>query len=137
MGAPPQRHHGNVNGLPKRRIVVKQAYEPRGPHDGTRVLVDRLWPRGLPKRRASWDQWLKDLAPSTELRRWYGHDPERFTEFTRRYRGELRRAAARDALASLARGRGTLTLLTATHDLEHSEAAVLAARLRRSGRVNR
>jgi uncharacterized protein YeaO (DUF488 family) len=123
--------------MPEPRIVVKQAYEPREPRDGIRALVDRLAPRGLPKRKASWDQWLKILAPSTELRRWYGHDPERFPDCTRRYRGELRRAVARDARASLARGRGTLTLLTATRDLQHSEAAVLAARLQRSASVKR
>lgn len=80
---------------------------------------------------------MKELAPSTELRRWYAHDLARFAEFARRYRAELRRTTARGALASLAPMRGALTLLTATRDVEHSEAAVLAARLRRTGRTPR
>lgn len=106
--------------------MVKHVYEPRASADGRRLLVDRLWPRGLSKERASWDAWRKDLAPSTELRRWYGHDPKRFAEFRRRYTGELRAPGARAALREIVRQRGRITLLTATHDLEHSGAAVLA-----------
>ncbi len=117
-----------------RRIAVKQVYAPRQAGDGRRVLVDRLWPRGVSKAKASWDAWQKELAPSTELRQWYGHDPARFVEFKSRYRGELRRVEARAALAALERGRGPLTLLTATPDTAHSEAAVLAARLQRSAK---
>lgn len=92
-----------------------------------RILVDRLWPRGVSKSDAAWDEWLKDVAPSAELRRWYDHDPARFLEFARRYRAELRRspaATAIDRLAELARS-DAVTLLTATRDVEHSGARVL------------
>ena len=113
-------------------IRVRRAYDDPSPTDGTRVLVDRIWPRGLAKHRASIDEWLKAVAPSTELRRWYAHDASRFEEFRRRYRAELaepeRQAAVRH-LRELARS-GPLTLLTATRDLEHSQAAVLAGHLR-------
>jgi len=90
------------------------------------VLVDRLWPRGLAKADADFDDWIKSVAPSTELRRWYAHDPTRFAEFSTRYRDEL--ATAGEDLASLRRAakRGRLTLLTATKDLDTSHAAVLA-----------
>jgi len=103
-------------------------YEEPGTADGTRVLVDRLWPRGLAKEAARIDEWCKDVAPSTDLRRWYGHDPERFAEFTRRYRAELHEPEPAAALAHLRElaGDGPLTLLTATKDAAHSQAAVLA-----------
>jgi uncharacterized protein YeaO (DUF488 family) len=100
---------------------------------GYRVLVDRLWPRGINKELAALDEWLKDAAPSTELRRWYGHDVERFEEFTRRYRAELQEGAASvavDHLIDLSRTE-KLTLLTATRDLEHSGAVVLQQELTR------
>jgi uncharacterized protein YeaO (DUF488 family) len=104
-------------------------YEGRTDQDGVRVLVDRLWPRGLTKARAQLDEWRKDLAPTTELRRWYAHDPERFAEFARRYRVELASGAQAEALAELAdlvaTGQ-TVTLLTAVRDPSTSEAAVLA-----------
>jgi uncharacterized protein YeaO (DUF488 family) len=92
------------------------------------VLVDRLWPRGLTKEKADLDEWVKDVAPSTELRRWYGHDPARFEEFRRRYERELDGPAQAAALAGLREtaGKQTVTLLTATKDIDHSEAAVLA-----------
>jgi uncharacterized protein YeaO (DUF488 family) len=96
------------------------------------VLVDRVWPRGLTKAAVHLDEWVKDIAPSTPLRRWYGHRPERFAEFRNRYLTELRDArpaAALDRLRELART-GTVTLLTATRDVEHSQAAVLRALLR-------
>ena len=96
------------------------------------VLVDRVWPRGLTKDKARLDQWFKQVAPSTELRRWYSHDPERFEQFGRRYREELKdagRAQALKQLRELAK-RGTLTLLTATKHAEISEAAVLADLIR-------
>ncbi len=96
------------------------------------MLVDRVWPRGLTKDAAHLDEWLKDVAPSTELRKWYGHDPDRFAEFRRRYDAELAepaRKAALERLRELARS-GPLTLLTATKDLDHSQAAVLADHLR-------
>jgi uncharacterized protein YeaO (DUF488 family) len=91
------------------------------------VLVDRLWPRGVAKTDAPFDEWCKDVAPSTELRRWYGHDPARFAEFRRRYRAELKepeRAAALEYLRSLDAA-GDLVLVTATKDVEHSAAEVL------------
>jgi len=110
------------------QVAIKRAYEPPTRGDGVRILVDRLWPRGLRKDDASFDQWRKDLAPSTELRQFYGHRPERFAEFTQRYRVELRRneaAAAVSEMIELNRRR-PVTFLTASRDLEHSEAAVLA-----------
>lgn len=113
-------------------IKVRRVQEPPEPDDGARVLVDRLWPRGLSRDRAALDEWCKQVAPSSELRRWYGHDPERWDEFGRRYREELGRpeqAEALDHLRALAR-RGPLTLLTASRRADISNAAVLAALLR-------
>jgi uncharacterized protein YeaO (DUF488 family) len=110
------------------KVRVRRVYDEPTPGDGTRVLVDRVWPRGLTKDRASLDEWCKQAAPSTELRKWYSHDPGRFEEFGRRYRRELddpERAQALAHLRELAEGR-TLTLLTATRRPEISEAAVLA-----------
>ncbi len=101
---------------------------------GYRVLVDRLWPRGISKEDADFDEWCKDVAPSTELRRWYGHAPERFDAFVRRYRDELKHPPASDALAHLrdiARRR-RLVLLTATRDVDHSAARVLRDIMRSS-----
>ncbi|RSN68091.1 MULTISPECIES: DUF488 domain-containing protein [Actinomadura] len=115
-----------------REVRVRRIYEPAAEEDGKRVLVDRVWPRGLSKDEARLDAWAKDVAPSTELRKWYGHEPDRFPEFERRYRAELdepERAEALDRIRDLA-GRGTVTLLTATKDAERSQAAVLAALLR-------
>ena len=114
------------------KVQVRRAYEDLAQSDGTRVLVDRIWPRGLTKARAALDEWCKEIAPSTELRKWYGHDPERFGEFSRRYQAELaepERAGALAHLRELAWGRG-VTLLTATRRPEISEAAVLARLLR-------
>lgn len=111
-------------------VRVARVYDPPGPDDGARVLVDRLWPRGLSKANAALDEWCKQVAPSDELRRWYGHDPDLFAEFRRRYLAELddpERAAALETL----RGRGRLTLLTATKDVPISHAAVLADLLTR------
>ena len=115
-----------------RNVQVRRVYDDPAPGDGTRVLVDRLWPRGLTKEKASLDEWCKQIAPSTELRTWYGHDPERFAEFTRRYREELtepERAKALGHLRGLAQTT-TLTLLTASKAADISEAAVLAGLLR-------
>jgi len=100
---------------------------------GTRVLVDRVWPRGISKDAAHLDEWLKDVAPSTDLRRWYGHEPGRFAEFRRRYEAELAEPPAAEALARLREmaHEGTLILLTATKDVEHSQAAVLAELLKK------
>ena len=116
-------------GMPS--IRIRRPYADPDPADGMRILVDRLWPRGLAKGAAAIDEWLKAVAPSTELRRWYGHVPERFAEFQRRYQDELRqpeRAQALQHLRQLARS-GTITLLTASRDVEHSQAAALAHRL--------
>jgi uncharacterized protein YeaO (DUF488 family) len=112
-------------------VRVRRIYEQPSPDDGVRLLVDRLWPRGLSKDAAHIDEWVKDVAPSDDLRRWYGHEPERFAEFRRRYVAELREPERAEALARLAEAasRGTVTLLTATKDAEHSQAAVLAEQL--------
>lgn len=115
-------------------VRVRRVREEPSTEDRTRVLVDRLWPRGLAKADAVYDEWLRDAAPSTELRRWFSHDPERFDEFARRYRAELEVEPAAPALARLravAAG-GPLTLLTATRDVETSHARVLAAVLDRT-----
>lgn len=109
-------------------IEVRRVYEPPRPGDGYRVLVDRLWPRGMGKDQAPLDEWCKQVAPSAELRKWFGHDRQRFGEFRRRYRAELVEGEAAQAvqhLRQLAEGQ-TLTLLTATKELEISGASVLA-----------
>lgn len=115
-----------------RDVRVRRIYDPVEEQDGKRVLVDRLWPRGVKKVDAHLDEWSKDVAPSTELREWYRHEPAKFEEFSRRYRAELdhpARAEALDHLRELA-GSQRLTLLTATKNAEISEAAVLATILR-------
>ena len=104
---------------------LKRAYEPASPDDGCRVLVERLWPRGVSKERAAIDAWLKDVAPSAELRKWYGHEPERWQEFRRRYWEELRsNREAVNELRAKERG-GKVTLIYAAHDQEHSGALAL------------
>ena len=113
-------------------IRVRRVYDAPSPSDGARVLVDRVWPRGLRKDAAHLDEWAKAVAPSTELRKWYGHDPAKFDEFRRRYLDELSGAAQRKELGrlrALAAAR-PVTLLTATRDVEISQAAVLAQVLR-------
>lgn len=114
--------------MSKSSVRVARAYDEPDPADGTRVLVDRLWPRGLSKERAHYGEWLKTVAPTAELRKWYGHDPERFEEFSARYRQELSEGEAAEGLAHLRElaAAGTLTLLTATKQPEISQAAVLA-----------
>jgi uncharacterized protein YeaO (DUF488 family) len=110
------------------RVRVGRIYDPPTERDGSRVLVDRLWPRGMPRSRAQIDEWCRDVAPSTALRKWYGHDPVRFAEFARRYRAELdsgEQASALLHLAELAREQ-PLTLLTASRNPAISEARVLA-----------
>lgn len=109
------------------KIQVRRIYDPPAPTDGKRVLVDRLWPRGMSKERADLFEWCKEIAPSTELRKWFHHDPAKFDEFARRYRDELKdpeRADALDKLRELAE-QGTLTLLTASKRNDISEATVL------------
>lgn len=112
-------------------VRLKRAYEPASAEDGYRVLVDRLWPRGISKKRADLDEWEKELAPSSKLREWFGHDAGRFAEFRRRYIDELR--ANRSRLKELRRRAryGTLTLVYSAHDSEHNDAVVLAEVLRR------
>jgi uncharacterized protein YeaO (DUF488 family) len=108
-------------------IELARVYDKPKPGQ-TSVLVDRLWPRGIAKHDAPFGQWCKEVAPSTQLRRWYGHVPERFAEFARRYREELTRPPANQALTNLRRSAAkasTLVLVTATKDVEHSAAAVL------------
>src|SRR3984957_7281970 len=119
---------GKGRAMAGRNVRVRRIYQEPERSDGTRVLVDRLWPRGFTKARAAVDEWCKDIAPSPELRKWYSHAPALFKEFARRYRAELtdpRRAAELTFLRGLAVD-GRLTLLTATKDPEISEAAVLA-----------
>lgn len=112
-------------------LRLKRAREPAAAADGDRVLIDRLWPRGISRERAKLDDWQKELAPSTALRKWFGHDPERFEEFRRRYIEELRGERARlTDLRRRARDE-TLTLIYSAHDTEHNDAVVLAEVLRR------
>ena len=115
-------------------VRTRRVYDPPDPADGYRVLVDRLWPRGLAKSAAALDEWLRAIAPSDELRRWYGHEVDKFAEFRERYGVELGTVERADALAHLRElaAAGPLTLLTATRDVEHSQAAVLAAHLERA-----
>ena len=111
----------------KLQIALKRVYDEPEPSDGTRVLVERLWPRGLSKERMRVDVWLKEIAPSNELRKWFGHEPEKFAEFRRRYEAELASESGQEALAKLrdmAR-RGPVTLVFAAHDVEHNNAVVL------------
>jgi uncharacterized protein YeaO (DUF488 family) len=107
----------------KTSIRIKRAYDAPDSDDGLRILVDRLWPRGLAKAKLKLDSWPRHLAPSTELRRWYQHDPERFAEFRRRYLAELKDAGLAELRAAV-RGR-TVTLLTAVRELDLSHAQVL------------
>jgi uncharacterized protein YeaO (DUF488 family) len=107
-------------------VRVKRIYDPPEPSDGHRLLADRVWPRGVSRERARLDEWAKDLAPSTGLRKWFGHDPQRFDEFRSRYLEELRaRDADLERLRALARS-GALTILYAARDREHNNAVVLA-----------
>jgi uncharacterized protein YeaO (DUF488 family) len=116
------------------QIRVKRIYEPPGPEDGSRYLVDRLWPRGLKKAAASLDGWSKEAAPSNELRRWFGHDPARWAEFQRRYSAELdANPAAWKPLREAAR-QGRMTLLFGARDEEHNNAVALKAYLQRKSR---
>jgi uncharacterized protein YeaO (DUF488 family) len=113
-------------------VNVRRVYEQPAPEDGIRVLVDRVWPRGLSKDKAQIDEWCKQVAPSTELRKWYGHEPDRFSEFTRRYLSELEDPEAAEALARLRAlaSERAVTLVTATRAVEISQARVLAEAIR-------
>lgn len=116
-------------------IQIKRTYEPAARGDGRRVLVERLWPRGMKKNQLDLDDWMKDVAPSTPLRQWYGHHVERWPEFQRRYRSELRRAPGCDRLLRAAQ-RGRLTLLYSAHDQIHNSAHVLRDFLERRVRAS-
>ena len=111
------------------RVQLKRAYDPPSPRDGTRILVDRLWPRGVKKAKARIDLWVKDAAPSTALRQWFGHDPARWREFRRRYRVELKRQPEVMAqLRTLAR-QGRITLVFGARDERRNQAVVLSGLL--------
>lgn len=106
-------------------IKLKRAYEPPAPDDGTRILIDRLWPRGVTKSDAAINEWMKEIAPSTELRKWFGHDPNRWQEFRRRYQSEIQRHPEQfDRLRKLAQ-HGRITLVFSAHDEAHNDAVVL------------
>ena len=106
-------------------IKIKRAYAPAEETDGYRILVDRLWPRGISKEKAKIDLWLKSVAPSSDLRKWFGHVPERFSEFTKRYKAELAESGALDDLRKVLSEHPDATLLFAAHDEEHNNAVVL------------
>jgi uncharacterized protein YeaO (DUF488 family) len=111
-------------------VSIKRAYDPPAAKDGVRILVDRLWPRGVSKESLRLDMWLKDVAPSAELRKWFGHDPQRWTEFERRYVNELKQnAAAWQPLLEAAR-KHHVTLIFGAKDAEHNNAVVLSSFLK-------
>ena len=105
-------------------VMLKRVYEPPSSADGKRILVDRLWPRGLSKDKAKIDHWLKEVAPTTALRQWFGHDPGKWAEFQKRYRAELKSNPALAELRALS-AQGSVTLLYAARDQVHNEAVVL------------
>jgi uncharacterized protein YeaO (DUF488 family) len=106
-------------------IRIKRAYEEPDKEDGTRILVDRLWPRGLTKEKARVDLWLKEVAPSTELRKWFAHDPAKWAEFRSRYREELKRNKEQLSLLRQEAAKGTVTLVYGAKDQQHNEAVIL------------
>lgn len=108
-------------------IQLKRVYEPPGKDDGFRILVERLWPRGLSKPRAQVDLWLKEVSPSRQLRTWYGHDPAKWDEFQRRYRAELQNNPAVEQLQQLLQNKPVITFVYAARDTEHNSAQVLMA----------
>src|SRR5262245_3448939 len=111
--------------IPPHRIKLKRAYEPPAHDDGIRILIDRLWPRGVKKTAASIDEWLKEIAPSTALRKWFGHDPSRWPEFRRRYQKEIAEHPMElDRLRALVQ-HGPITLVFSARDQEHNDAVVL------------
>lgn len=106
-------------------VRIKRVYEEPAGSDGYRVLVDRLWPRGISKDEATLDEWIKDVGPSTELRRWFGHDPSKFDEFAARYRAELNGSEALAQLRGRHREHPVVTLLYSAKDTKHNQAVVL------------
>ena len=113
------------------RLKIKRVYEHPDAQDGTRILVDRLWPRGLTKAKASVDVWMKDVAPSTTLRKWFGHDSDKWAEFKTRYRAELRANKEQVARLKVEMGKRRVTLVYGAKDEEHNEALVLQEYLKR------
>lgn len=111
-------------------IRTKRIYEPFEAGDGTRILVDRLWPRGMKKENAHVHTWLKDIGPSTELRKWFGHDPQRWAEFKTKYTEELKAKGQQMSVINDAASEGTVTLLSAARDEQHNEAVILAELLK-------
>jgi len=107
-------------------IHIKRAYQPYSKKDGYRILVDRLWPRGIKKEEAAIDEWMKDIAPSAELRKWFNHDPEKWDEFRNKYIAELKDNATLPLLLSTLKRHKTITLLYGAKDEQHNQAVVLA-----------
>jgi uncharacterized protein YeaO (DUF488 family) len=107
-------------------LQIKRIYQKSSRTDGTRILVDRIWPRGVSKKKAALDAWCKEIAPTSRLRKWFGHDPERFKEFRRRYRAELKSNKVSVAHLKALAKKGRVTLVYAAHDEEHNHARVLA-----------
>ena len=116
----------------KHELKLKRVYEAPQKDDGTRILVDRLWPRGLTKEKAKVDLWLKEIAPSTGLRKWFGHDPKKWRSFRKRYETELKDHADEIKLLKSKVKEGTVTLIYGAHDREHNEALVLKEFLERT-----
>jgi uncharacterized protein YeaO (DUF488 family) len=112
------------------KVSIKRVYEKPDASDGFRVLVDRLWPRGVSKEHAEVDEWLKDVGPSDELRKWFGHVPERFSEFRKRYSAELAASEAFRSLQDIIAGHATVTLVYSAKDEDHNQAVVLRDLLR-------
>ena len=117
--------------IPASHVQIKRAYAPPAPEDGMRILIDRLWPRGVSKEALALDHWNKELAPSTELRQWFGHDPAKWPEFQRRYAAELDANPGPVAELRAMIARGPVTLLFAAHDAQHNNAVALRAYLMR------
>jgi uncharacterized protein YeaO (DUF488 family) len=111
--------------IPEDHVRLKRAYEPPAADDGTRILIDRLWPRGVKKTNAAIDEWMKEIAPSGTLRKWFGHDPDRWQEFKRRYQSEIRHHPEQFELLRELAQKGPVTLVFSAHDEAHNNAVVL------------
>jgi uncharacterized protein YeaO (DUF488 family) len=111
--------------IPEDHVRLKRAYEPPAADDGTRILIDRLWPRGVKKTNAAIDEWMKEIAPSGTLRKWFGHDPDRWQEFRRRYQSEIRHHPEQFELLRELAQKGPVTLVFSAHDEAHNNAVVL------------
>ncbi|HLI94279.1 MAG TPA: DUF488 family protein [Puia sp.] len=115
-------------------VRIKRVYEPAAETDGYRILIDRLWPRGMAREKAHVDKWLRDVAPSTELRKWFNHDPEKWKEFCTRYKKELKGSAAFAELLKEIKERRSVTLLFGARDEEHNDAVALLRFIAKKGR---